>query len=218
MFGAGLGVGYLHRGEFDPTTDPDDTISPGDELTVAVLGDAYLTDTIRLMLRAAYTTFDADQRRGQKVFREGDEYDLLLTTEWRPEPWWVAVALRDVIRQKADRINAASQIVPELRNSNGNELRAGLTVGYILTDAWAVRGMLDVVHVEANDFPAGDPLHDGGRTKVAFGPGVTWTPTRTLGVDAGVRYFIMDVKESPFFQKAGTINGVHIDLRVTFRF
>jgi hypothetical protein len=218
IFGAGLAVGYLYRGEFDPTVEPNDTISPGNELTVAALGDVYATDTIRVLLRAAYTTFDADERRGLKAFREGDEVDLLLTTEWRPEPWWAAVTLRDTIRFKAERITAASQLVPELRNSNGNELRAGLTVGYILTDAWAVRGTFEVLHVAANDFPAGDPLHDGGRTKVAFGPWVSWTPTRTLGVDAGVRYFVMDVKESPFFPQAGTIHGVHIDLRLTYRF
>ncbi|HEV8674422.1 MAG TPA: hypothetical protein VGX21_10280 [Methylomirabilota bacterium] len=218
-FGLGLGVGYLRTGEYDPTSDPNDDIDPGDELTVAALADVYATDTIRLILRAAYTYFTADERRGGvDALREGDEVDLLVTTEWRPEPWWVAVTLRGILRDKAERANAVGQLVPESRNSNGDEIRGRLTAGYILNDVWAVSGTVEVRHVAANDFPAGDPLHDGGRTKVAFGPSVAWTPTRTFGAEAAFRYFIMDVKQSPFFQTDGTIHGVHVDVRLTYRF
>ena len=217
-FGLGLGLGYLWTGEYDPTTQPSDTLDPGDELTAALLADLYATDTIRLLFRAAYTTFSADKRRGVDAFREGDELDLLLTTEWRPEPWWATLTLRNVVRFKAERVDSTSRLITEPRDSNGNEFRAGLTVGYVLTDAWGIQGGVEVVYVDANDFPRGDPLHDGGRTKVALGPGVAWTPSRILGVDASVRYFVMDVEEGPLFPKAGTIHGIQAAVLVTYRF
>lgn len=217
-FGLGLGLGYLVTGEYDPTTQPSDTLDPGDELTVAVLADLYATDTIRLMFRAAYTSFSADERRGVDAFREGDELDLLLTTEWRPEPWWATLTLRNVVRFKAERVDPAGRLITEPRSSNGNEFRAGLTLGYVLTDAWGIQGGVEVLYVDANDFPRGDALHDGGRTKVAFGPGVTWTPSRILGVEASVRYFVMDAEQGPFFPRAGTIHGVHAAVLVTYRF
>jgi hypothetical protein len=217
-FGLGLGVGYLWKGEYDPTTAPNDDLDPGNELTVAVLGDVYAADSIRVSGRAAYTYYSPDQRRGQDAFQEGDEIDLLLAVEWRPEPWWATLTLRDIIRFKAERLSPAGNLLTEAQNSNGNEFRAGITVGYVLTDAWGVFGVVDVLHVAANDFPRGDPLHDGGRVKVAFGPGFSWTPDRTFGIEGVVRYFVMDVEQGPFFPQAGTIHGVHADVRLTYRF
>jgi hypothetical protein len=217
-FGLGFGVGYLWKGEYDPTTAPGDDLDPGDELTAAVLVDVFATDTIRVSGRAAYTYYTADERRGQDAFQEGDEIDLLVTAEWRPEPWWATVSIRDIIRFKAERIDPAGQLLTEPRNSNGNEFRAAVTVGHILTDAWGVFGVVDFLHVAENDFPRGDPLHDGGRIKVAFGPGVTWTPDRTFGIEAVVRYFVMDVEQGPFFPQSGTVHGVHADVRLTYRF
>ncbi len=217
-FGLGLAAGFLWTGEYDPTTEPADDIDPGDEVTVAGLGDVYLADAVRLIGRVAYTYYTVDQRRGRDSFREGDEIDLLVTVEWRPEPWWLVLTLRDIIRDKAERIGAGGLLVTEAQNSKGNEFRAGLTAGYILSDAWSVQGSVDVRRIEANDYAKGDPLHDGGRTKVAFGPGIRWTPHRRLAVEAGFRYFVMDVEEGPLFPRAGTINGVHADVLVTYRF
>jgi hypothetical protein len=218
VFGLGLGVGYLWNEEYDPSTQPNDDLDPGDELTVSALADLYATDTIRVLLRVAYTYYTPDERRGQEVFREGDQFDVRLTTEWRPEPWWAVLTLRNIVRLDAERVNPASRLVPEEHNSHGNEFRAGLTVGYILSDAWGIQGGVELLHVSSNDFPRGDPLRDGGRTKVAVGPGVTWTPSRLFGVEAGVRYFVMDVEQGPFFPRAGTIHGIHASVLVTYRF
>lgn len=218
-FGLGLGLGYHRTGKYDPTRDAaHDDLDPGDELTVVALGDVYATDTIRLMALVAYTRFTADERGGRELFREGDELDLRVSVEWRPEPWWAAVAVRDVVRFKAERPDAGGGLVTEARNSHGNDIRVGATVGYVLDDAWSLQAAVDLRHVAANDYAAGDPLRDGGRTKVAVGPSVTWTPHRTFAVDAGLRYFLMDVKQGPAFPRSGTIHGVHADVRVTYRF
>lgn len=217
--GVGLGLGYLKTGEYDQTADtPNDDFDPGDELTVVALGDAYVADVVRVLARASYTYFTADERGGVKAFREGDELDFRVTAEWRPEPWYATVTLRDVVRFKAERPDAAGRFTTEPRNSNGNDLQAAVTVGYILTDAWTVEGSAAVRHVAANDYPVGDPLRDGGRTKVAFGPSVAWSPTRTFSIAAGVAYFILEAKQSPLFPRDSTFRGVHADVRVTYRF
>lgn len=217
--GIGAGLGYLRTGEYDPTKDiPADDFDPGDELTAALLGDFYVAQIVRVSARASYTYFTADRRGGVKVFREGDEVDLRASAEWRPEPWYVVVTVRDIIRMKAERIDTSGRLQTEPRNSNGNDFRGGVTVGYILNDTWTIEGSAAVRHVSANDYPTGDALRDGGRTKYAFGPAVTWSPTRTFSVAGGFAFFILDVEQSPVFPRAGTIHGVHADLRVTFRF
>jgi hypothetical protein len=218
-WGLGGGISYLWTGEYDPTEDiPSDDFDPGDELSVSVLGDVFLGDVWRLIGRVSYTHFTVDERGGFEVFREGDEIDAGLSLEWRPEPWWAVVSLRDIYHLKAERLNAAGQLGEEAQNSRGNEIRGAVTVGYIIDDAWTVRGTVDVRHVTANDYATSAPLYDGGRFKIAVGPGFTWTPSRTFTLDASVRWFYLDAERSPIFPNGATINGVHADLRVTYRF
>lgn len=218
-FGLGIGVGYLLTGEFDPTRDtPADDLDPGDELTVAVLGDTDLADVLHVLLRASYTTFGADRRGGRRVFREGDEIDVRAVLTWRPEPWFAELTVRDVVRLKAERPDGAGRLRAEPHRSAGNDLRVAASLGYILADTLTVQGTAAVRYVAANGYPAADPLHDGGRVKVALGPAVTWSPTRTVAVDAGVAYFVLDVERSPTFPRPGTFHGVHADFRITYRF
>jgi hypothetical protein len=218
-WGLGGGVGYLWTGEYDPTEDiPNDDFNPGNELSLSVLGDVFLGDVWRLIGRVAYTHFTADERGGFEVFREGDEIDIGVGLEWRPEPWWAVVSARDIYRFKAERLNAAGQLGEEAQNSRGNEIRGVVTVGYIIDDIWTVRGTMDVRYVAANDYATSAALYDGGRFKIAIGPGVTWTLSRTFALDASVRWFYLDAERSPIFPAGATINGVHADMRVTYRF
>lgn len=218
-WGLGGGVGYLFTGEYDPTKDiANDDFNPGDELSVSLLGDVFLGDVWRLLGRVAYTHFTEDERGGIETFREGDELDIGASLEWRPEPWWAIVSVRDIYRFKADRPNAAGQLDEELQNSRGNEIRGAATVGYIIDDVWTVRGTMDVRYVAANDYPSAAALYDGGRFKIAVGPGVTWTYSRTFAIDASVRWFYLDAERSPTFPVGATINGVHADMRLVYRF
>jgi hypothetical protein len=218
-FGVGGGVGYLWTGEYDPTEDiPGDDLDPGDELTVTALADVSIADATRLIGTVTYTMFSADSLGGRDTFQEGDELDFRVTLEWRPEPWWIAVTFRDIVRFKAERLDAAGRLTTEPRNSRGNDIRGAVVVGYIFDEFWTIQGVVEVKHVFANDYPESDPLFDGGRTKIAIGPTVTWLPHRRFGIEGGFRYFFMDVERSPFFPQSGTINGVHADVRVLYRF
>jgi hypothetical protein len=218
-FGVGGGVGYLWTGEYDPTEDiPGDDLDPGDELTVTALADVSIADATRLIGTVTYTMFSADSLGGRDTFQEGDELDFRVTLEWRPEPWWIAVTFRDIVRFKAERLDAAGRLTTEPRNSRGNDIRGAVVVGYIFDEFWTIQGAVEVKHVLANDYPESDPLFDGGRTKIAVGPTVTWLPHRRFGIEGGFRYFFMDVERSPFFPQSGTINGVHADVRVLYRF
>jgi hypothetical protein len=218
-FGVGGGIGYLWTGEYDPTKDiPGDDLDPGDEFTVTALADYAVADATRLVGSVTYTMFGTDTLGGRDSFKEGDELDFRVSLEWRPEPWWIAVTFRDIVRFKAERLNAAGNLETEPSNSRGNDIRGSVVVGYIFDDVWTVTGVVEVKHVFANDYPTRDPLYDGGRTKVSVGPTVSWLPHRRFGIEGGVRYFWMDVERSPFFPQAGTINGVHADVRVMYRF
>ena len=218
-WGLGAGVGYLKTGKYDPTQDvANDDFDPGDQLTVAALGDVIVGDLVRLVGRFAYTYFTVDEQGGRETFRQGDELDFTLGAEYRPEPWWVSASAREIYRFKAERLGQGGLLNDELQNNYGNELRGNVTVGYILDDMWTLGGAADVRYVDANDYAKGAPLHDGGRFRIAVGPWVTWTLDRWLQVDASVRYFYLDAEESPLYPKGATFNGVTADVRLTYRF
>ncbi len=218
-WGLGGGVGYLWTGEYDPTEDiGNDDFDPGDELSANVLADVFLGDVWRLVGRVGYTHYTQDERGGLETFREGDELDIGASLEWRPEPWWAVVTVRNIYQFKAERPNAAGQLVEESRNSYGNEIRGAVTVGYIIDDVWTVRGVMEMRYVAANDYATTDALYDGGRFKISLGPGVTWTLSRTFALDASVRWFYLDAEKSPIFPLGASINGVHADMRVVYRF
>jgi hypothetical protein len=218
-WGLGVGLGYLWTGKYDPTQNvPNDDYDPGDQLTVAVLGDVILAEQVHVIGRFAYTHFTADEQGGQETFHQGDELDFTLGAEYRPEPWWVTASVREIYRFKAERLNQAGLLSDELQNNYGNELRGNVSVGYIFDDMWTVGGAVDVRYVAANDYASGDALHDGGRIKVGVGPWITWTFDRTLQIDASVRYFYLNAEESPLYPKGATFNGVTADVRLTYRF
>ena len=146
-------------------------------------------------------TSPTDERGGFEIFREGDELDIGASLEWRPEPWWAVVSVRDIYRFKAERLNAAGQLGEEPRTATATRSAASSTVGYIIDDVWTVRGIMDVRYVAANDYATSAVLYDGGRFKIAVGPGVTWTLSRTFAVDASVRWFYLDAERSPIFPR-----------------
>ena len=125
----------------------------------------------RLIGRATYTHFTTDERGGVEVFREGDEIDIGVSLEWRPEPWWAVVSVRDIYHFKSDRLNAAGQFAEEPQNSLGNEIRGAVTVGYIIDDAWTVRGMMDFRYVAANDYASNDASTTAAASRSRSAPG-----------------------------------------------
>ena len=218
-FGIGGGVTYRWTGEYDPTQEiPNDDLDPGDEFTATLLGDVALAEATRLVGTVSYTMFTTAQLGGRDSFREGNELDFALSLEWRPEPWWVAVTVRDIVRFKAERLDESGQLQTELSNNRGNDIRGSVEVGYIIDDVWTILGAVEVRHVFANEYPESSVFFDGGRTKVAIGPDVTWLPHRRFGIEGSFRYFMMDVERSSFFPQEGTIHGIHADLRVMYRF
>ncbi len=218
-WGLGGGVGYLKTGKYDPTSQiPNDDFDPGDQFTAAVLGDMVVADMVRLVGRFAYTYFTTDEQGGVKTFQQGQELDFTLSAEYRPEPWWVSATIREIYRFKAERLNQAGLLNSELQNNYGNELRGNVTVGYVLDDMWTFGGVVDIRYVAENDYPSGDPLHDGGRFKIAAGPFATWTLDRRFQVDGSVRYFYLDARSSPLYPVGATFNGVTADIRLTYRF
>ena len=218
-WGLGGGIGYLWAGEYDPTENiRDDDFNPGDELSVNVLGDVFMGDVWRLVGRVAYTHFTADERGGVEIFREGDELDIGVSLEWRPEPWWAVVSVRDIYRFKAERLNAVGQLGEEPQNSNGNEIRGVATVGYIIDDVWTVRGILDVRYVAANDYATSARSTTAAASRSRSGPGSRGRSagrSRSMRASAGTT---STPSAAPSSRMARTINGVHADMRVTYRF
>ena len=187
-WGLGGGIGYLWTGEYDPTEDiPNDDFDPGDELSASFLGDVFLGDVWRLIGRATLHALHhgrAGRRRGLPAGRR-DRH--------RRQP---GVAPGAVVGRRVPAGHLPLQVRPPqrgrpgrrgVREQLGNEIRGGRDGRVHHRRRLDGPGDDGRPYVAANDYPSSDPLYDGGRFKIAVGPGVTWTLSRTFALDASVR-------------------------------
>ena len=198
-----------------PRTSRTTTSTRETSVSVTVMGDVFLGDVRRLSGRVAYTHFTTDERGGVEGFREGDELD------------WVkpGVASRALVGGRAGAGHLSLQGGASqrrgagrrgTREQRGNEIRGLVTVGYIIDDVWSSGASWT-----SGTWPPTTTREQ--RCTTAAGPRWPSDPPSPgshgrFGIETGLRYFFMDVERIPVLSAAGTIDGVHADLRVMYRF
>lgn len=215
----GIGGGYVIRRKYDPTAEiPDDDLDPGDQWTASARGDVQLTDALRLGLQLTHLRFGVDKMGGQEFFRVGPVWDVELSLDYRPDPWWVRIVPKVILNERHDRLDEDGRLAREARTGSGTSYLLALEVGYTFSDAFALRGMANVMHVAENGYPADHPFFDAGRTKVAVGPGVTWTWRQRVSVDFAVKVFSLWDRADAVRPRDTRFTGMHADLLLTYRF
>lgn len=143
---------------------------------------------------------------------------MAASIDYRPERWWGRVTARWSSTGKHRRLHATGRLAREPHRGSGNAILVSAEAGYVVSESLAVRLAGDVYDVAANDYPADDPFFDGGRTKAALGPGVTWSPRPSLTVDLSLKGFVLWDAKDPIHGRDTRFVGVHADLLVTYRF
>jgi hypothetical protein len=215
----GVGAGFQLRREYDPTGDiPDDNVDPGSQLTATARIEGLVGTTLNLGLQLTHLRFGTDERGGQQIFEVGSVWEVAASIDYRPEPWWGRITARWNTTGKHRRLDATGQLAREPHRGSGNAILVSAEAGYVVSEILAVRLMGDVYDVAANDYPADDPFFDAGRTKVALGPGVTWSPLPNVSVDLSVKGFVLWDTKDAIHGRDTRFTGVHADLLVTYRF
>ena len=168
----GLGAGYLLKGEFTPRAAAAD-YKPGSELNLTLGLDRKIMDGDgTLTFDVIATTYGDDEQGGQKVFKSASKVVAQLTGRFSGKGLdWMVYAVE---RTKGKNTSYAGPASTKL--STGNQIETGLSVTRTMSQALAVRGVVDLKVY-------GDNAGDVGEASVStIGPGIKYTlsPGRTL--------------------------------------
>jgi len=189
---AGIGIGYLWRGEYDYSQDVEE-FDPGDILSLTGEVDYDLAVNWLGKAFVEYAHFTEDQIEGDDYAQEGDFYLLGLSLQHTQEKWDAAATIRTIFRQKSEFQDYSGGLKTEDNNSRGDEWIGDLNWRYFLDDATTLKTNLELLLVEKNEEPADSPFYVGQKRKVELGLGGQHTFNDGLAGEVFVKGFLVDI-------------------------
>ena len=154
----GLGAGYLIKGDYALRDTTSDKYKPGDELVFSLGLDIKREKTL-VRLDGIYTHFTKGKWAG-KNFQKGKMYEVFALLNHAMEKTSIGLSLGMISRDK-DRLPSETGLSYEQKNSHRNEYRGSLDLGYVLSDSWQIRGLLETRFLAANQYPKEDRFYAG---------------------------------------------------------
>jgi hypothetical protein len=219
---AGLGFGYLWRGEYDYSTEIGATdYSPGDIITINGEVRYYFSPKIYSRLFAGHSWYGDDRLKGADYYQEGGFTLAGIGANYTPTAQWnVDAAFRAIFREKSSFQSAPGVLSTEADNIHGDEWIADLAVRYLLDDRTALGSFFQARYYTENDYPENWSRFIGSRDKYSLGFKAThaFSPHLEAGLD--VRGFLKNDDESnfPTYQPERHFTGYSVALFLTGRF
>ncbi len=194
---AGLGVGYVWRGEYDYATDLRN-YDPGDivNATAEVRYDFSPAWSARVF--GQYAHFGKDEVKDRSFFKEGDFYLTGVGLRYGQKKWDAAFTARYVFRNKSEFPTQGGDLVNPGHNIHGDEWMGDLTLRYFVSDRMTLWTRIYGLLLEENGFPSNSSFHVGERRKVALEVGGKRVFGKRWEAGLFVRGFTMHDEERQF--------------------
>jgi hypothetical protein len=217
MWAAGIGIGYLWRGEYDYSTATKD-YDPGDifSLTGEVVYD--FTQNWSLKLFGEYAYYGTDEVDDHNYYQEGDFLLMGIGLEHYQTDWNVSITLKTIIRFKSEFQEAGLGLVKEDKKSYGDEWIADISCRYHLNKKTTLKSLAQLLWIEENDYSSSSPLFIGNRKKISCGIGLVRQLTEYLTGELNINGFYMDDERNWYQDSDRTYKGFSSQLRLTCNF
>jgi hypothetical protein len=219
---AGLGFGYLWRGDYDYSTEIGATdYSPGDIVTINGEVRYYFSPDLHARLFAGHSWYGGDRMKGVNLYQEGDFTLVGIGANYTPEKQWtVDAAFRGIFREKSKFLSASGELSTETDNIHGDEWIADLAVRYLLDDKTALGSFFQGRWYTRNSYPENWSRFIGSKEKYTLGFKAThaFTPHFEAGLD--VRGFLKhdDTTNFPTYQPDRHFTGFSVALLLAGKF
>jgi hypothetical protein len=161
---AAVGVGYIWRGEYDPTDDLRN-YDPGNALNLNA-DVVYTFDTHWAgRLFGGYTDFEADQWQDHEYYEPGAAWFTGVSLNYTRARWQVGATVTSIRRAKEARLDYSGELETEASNSYGDEMRFEIGGGLQLTDRTDFNTTVRYLTVAANDYDPADFRNVSKETK-----------------------------------------------------
>jgi hypothetical protein len=219
---AGLGFGYLWRGEYDYSTETGATdYSPGDIFTINGEARYYFLPNLHARLFAGHSWYGKDRMKEVDFYQEGGFTLAGIGANYTPaKKWTMDVAFRGIFREKSKFQSTPGILSTETDNIHGDEWIADAAVRYLLNDKTALGSYFQGRWYTKNGYPENWSRYIGGREKYTLGFKATraFTPHLEAGLD--VRGFLKHDDEANFpnYQPERHYSGFSVALLLAGKF
>jgi len=190
-WGAGLGAGFLWRGEYDYSGQYRN-YDPGDIAYITAEVRYYLAEDGLLRLYGDYGSFTGDTLDDDDFYRESDFFLLGAETRYLTENWETRVNVKGTFRGKSEFRRAGSGLKTESREGYGDEYAADLLCRYSFSDKDSIAPFVQLLYVDDNRYDESSLLYVGSRKKYSAGLSVKRQVNAFGSLELMFRFFHLD--------------------------
>lgn len=216
-WGAGIGFGYLLRGEYD-FSDTVQNFDPGDIFNITAEALYAFSDRWQGRVFGEVAWYGTDEVEGQDYYQEGDFYLAGVGIDYYRTRWDAGLSFKSVFRGKCDFPVGPGQLSTEDRGGFGDEYFADLVVRFHLNPETDLRSRLYYLVVTENDYNADDPSYIDGKDKVSLAVSLQHRFAPDFSGRIGIEGFRLDEGRNWYHDDDRNYRGMVADLSVTKAF
>jgi hypothetical protein len=216
-FAAGIGVGYLWRGEYDYS----ETVlnyNPGDILSLTGELSYYFSPKWQGRLFGEYAHYGKDEVGSNDYYKEGKFFLVGIGANYYQTDWEAMLTVQEIFRGKSRFQEEGRGLTTEDRDSYGDEWSVELAWKYNLSKASTLRSQLYYLRVVENDYAADSPFYIGDRQKVSLAFAFARQLSSLLRAEFGLNGYILDEERNWYHTDDRTYRGFVASVIVTKMF
>ncbi len=216
-WGAGLGAGFLWKGEYDYSREFRN-YDPGDIAYITGEVRYYIAEDGLIRLYGDYGTYNKDTLDNDDFYRESDFFLLGAETRYMTEKWETRLDVKGTFREKSEFRGPSRELKTESREGYGDEYVADLLFRYNLNDRDSITPFAQLLYVDDNQYDESSPLYIGTRTKYVLGFSVKRNVSQTGSLELMFRFFHLDDEQGWLDNDDVTSRGHSLMLQYAARF
>jgi hypothetical protein len=216
-WGAGVGVGYLWRGEYD-FSDTARDFDPGEIFNITAEGIYAFTDAWQGRLFGELAWYGADELESRDYYQEGDFILTGVGVDYFQATWEAALSVQGIFRGKSEFPADNMQLATEDRAGYGDEYLADLTVRYLVNPETTLSSRLYYLLVMENDYDETDPSFIDEKKKVSLAVSLLRQFSPQFSARIGLEGYLLDQGRNWYIDEDRSYRGLVADVSLTKAF
>lgn len=214
---AGIGVGYLLRGEYDYSQTVLE-YNPGDILSITGEVVGFFSAEWKGRVYGELARYGKDTVRKLDYYEESDFKLIGVEIGFYRDAWELALGGEGIFRGKSKFQEEGAGLLTEERSSYGDEYNLSLSGRYQWKERTAISSRLAYLQVNENDYAQSSPFYIGDRYKVSLLLSVLKTFGPFFTGEFTLSGYILDVDRNWYHTEGRTYQGIAAGLMLKKQF
>ncbi|UCH80755.1 MAG: hypothetical protein JSW20_13610 [Nitrospiraceae bacterium] len=192
---AGMGIGYLYRGEYD-FSENIKSYNPGNVINASAEARYYSQSDWDARVFGYFAHYFKDKQDGTEIAQEGKRFLIGFGLNYDQVEWVAGATVRAVFRDKISKLRETAGGPSDI--TQGNEWVGDLYYIRELNSFTTLKTTFQGTYIGENDEASGSDQFVGSRKKFTLGIGATRKFENRITAEANIKGFIMNDAETEF--------------------